>query len=74
MRVNLLSSNAETIEIDQVIEALELAPSKTKVMESLKRLRQDKVKTTLFQTVKAIRFDLDNVFEDFLLNGYKSKH
>ena len=73
MSDKLISRNGETVEINQVIEALKRSPSKAEVMEALRGLRQDKVKEAIGQTVKAARFDLGKVFEEFLLDGEKAE-
>lgn len=69
----LESRNGETVEIDQVLEALEKSPGKDEIVEALRGLRHDKIKGALAQTVKAARFDLGKVFGEFLLDGEKAE-
>ena len=73
MNDKLVSRNGETVQIDQVIEALERTPNKVEVMEALRGLRHDKVKQALGETVKAAKFDLGKVFGEFLLDGEKAE-
>ena len=73
MSDRLETRNGESVTIDSILEALERAPSKEEVVEALKSLRHDKVKHALGETVKAARFDLDAVFEEFLADGEKAE-
>ncbi len=70
----LITRNGESITIDSMIAALEIAPDKGEILEALKALRQDKVKKALGDTVKAARFDLPTVFDEFLTDRDRSEH
>jgi len=72
MSDKLETRNGETVSIDLVLAALDKAPDKAEVMEALRDLRRDKVKEALDETVKAARFDLSKVFDEFLSNGNKA--
>ena len=74
MSDTLETRNGESVTIDSVIEALERAPDKAEILQALRDLRRDKVKAALGDTVKAARFDLEQVFADFLADGEKSEN
>ncbi len=69
MSDELESRNGHSIEIEKVIEVLERTPDKAEVMEALRGLRQDKVKAALGATVRAVKFDLSQTFEEFVQDG-----
>lgn len=62
-------SGGETVNIDEVIEALERTPSKDEVIEALRELRKDKVKGALDRAVKSRKFNRKRAVEDFLIDG-----
>ena len=74
MSDKLITSNGETVSIDLMIEALDKAPDKAEVMQALKALRQEKVKDALNETVRAAKFDLSTVLDEFMHDGEKSAH
>ena len=73
MSDKLITRNGETVEIDSIITALEATPDKTEILDALKRLRSDKVKAALGETVRAAQFDRFQTFEDFLNDGGKAE-
>ncbi|MDP6114958.1 MAG: phage integrase N-terminal SAM-like domain-containing protein [Planctomycetota bacterium] len=73
MSDRLETRNGESVTIDSVLEVLERTPSKEEVVAALKSLRHDKVKNALDETVKAAKFDLERVFEEFLQDGEKAE-
>ena len=69
----LETRNGESVTIESMLDMLERTPSQAEVVEALKGLRQDKVKHALGETVKAAKFDLAKVFDEFLLDGEKAE-
>jgi integrase len=64
----------ETVTVEEVMLALERAPTKDEVFQALRELRQDKVKGALAEAVKAVKFDRQQAVEDFLIDGRRGSH
>jgi integrase len=64
----------ETVTVEEVMLALERAPTKDEVFQALRELRQDKVKGALAEAVKAAKFDRHQAIEDFLIDGRRGPH
>lgn len=72
MSDKLETRNGESITIDSVIEALEVAPDKDEILEALKGLRRDRIKDALSETVRAAKFNLEQVYGEFLSDRTRS--
>jgi site-specific recombinase XerD len=72
MSDKLILKDGDSVDLGSIIDALEASPDREELLEALKGLRQDKVKSALGATVKAAQFDREQVFEEFLRDGEKS--
>jgi len=65
-------NGGSTVRIEDMIAALESAPSKAEVLQALRYLRRDKVTHALHDTVKAAAFDCEKALEEMLIGGKRS--
>ncbi|HUX36571.1 MAG TPA: tyrosine-type recombinase/integrase [Rectinemataceae bacterium] len=59
----------ETVTVEEVLLALDRAPSKGEVLDALYELRRDRVKVALGEVAKAAKFDRRQAVEEFLIDG-----
>jgi integrase len=64
----------EVVTVEEVMLALERAPTNDEVFQALRELRQDKVKGALAEAVKTAKFDRQQAVEDFLIDGRRGPH
>jgi site-specific recombinase XerD len=63
---NLELSSGETLDLQELIDAIEKAPNEAEILQGLEDLRREKVKEAAAQTIRAAQFDRRQISEDYI--------